>query len=129
MYRLTHKVTASFATWVAITAVVLNVLWPLIYQLQPGTTSIEMDICAQSNMSHQDEAGGRAPNQPLPLMPHCAFCTLVGGGFAALVTAPVTPPLLSIDTEVSRLSLPAVRPLGFFRYPPAHPRAPPASLS
>lgn len=130
MYRLTHRLTANVTTWVAITAVALNALWPLIYQVQPDMANMQMDICATGSMPHQDTAGGRwAPDKPSPLMPHCAFCTLVSGGFAALVAAGVTPAFPSIDTEHPRLNPSELRPLALFSYSPAHPRAPPASFS
>jgi hypothetical protein len=90
---------------------------------------MQMDLCTQSGMLHHDGAGDRVPDTPSPLMPHCAFCTLVSGGFAAVVAAPVTPVFVSMVAEESRLSLPEVRPLAYFSYPPAHPRAPPAILS
>jgi hypothetical protein len=129
MLRVSHRLTESFAAWVAIAAVVLNALWPLIFQLQADVANMQMDICSQTNMQHQDAASGPEPEKPSPLIPHCAFCTLAGGGFAALVAARVTPALLSIETEEARLRVPEVRPLAFVSYSPAHPRAPPASFS
>jgi DUF2946 family protein len=127
MFRLRHKPGFSLAAWVAITAVVLNALWPLVAQLQPaqaGSDMVAMEDCPEAGM-HQGAAGERsAPEQPSPLMPHCGFCTLAAGGFTALVTSTVTT-FIAIHTQEFRPPLPEVRLLASFGYSAAHPRAPP----
>jgi hypothetical protein len=130
MYRLNHKMARRLAAWVGITAVVFNALWPLMVQLKPNMAAMhmaamQMEDCGDSSM-HQPGAAGdnSAPDQSSPLMPHCAFCTLVAGGFTALVAAGVVP-VASIDTEESRYALPMARAIAYFSYSSAQPRAPP----
>lgn len=65
------------------------------------------------------------PAEPSPLMPHCAFCSLAVGGFVVLVTDRFDPLPLTIDTKEARPVLPKVRPLAYFAFSLAQPRAPP----
>ena len=125
MYRFDHKMSGSFAAWVAILAVVLNALWPLMAQVKPDMAAMQMEGC-DGSMQHSEAAGGGpAPTQPSPLMPHCAFCTLVAGGFTALVADGVII-VGSIDAKETRLALPEARPVAYFSYSFAQSRAPPA---
>ena len=127
MDHLRHKTAGGFASWVAILAIALNALWPLLAQLQPGDeASMQMEACAEMGM-HHDDAGEHdsAPAQPSPLMPHCAFCSLAAGGFAALVAQRVDVAPLIIALKEVRPALPDVQLPTFFGYSPAHPRAPP----
>ena len=125
MYRLNHKLTGSFAAWVGVMAVVLNALWPLIAQLKPDIAAMQVEDCIESDVHHAEAADDRsAPDQPSTIMPRCAFCTLVAGGFTALIAYDVII-VGSIDTEESRLTLAEVRPIAFFSYSLAQPRAPP----
>jgi len=123
MYRLDHKMTSGLAAWVAILAITLNALWPLLSQLQPGNASMQMDGCAMqhSDMGEQDSA----PAEPSLPMPHCAFCSLAPGGFVVLVTDRFDPVALTIDTKEFRPTSPEVRLAAFFNFPFAQPRAPP----
>jgi len=128
MFRLRHKAVRSIAVWVAITAVALNALWPLIAQIKPGMADMQMQGCIEPGMHHEHVAAGEqhaAPAEPSPLMPHCAFCTLAAGGFTALVADRFDAAPLIIDTTEFRPTSPEVRPIAFFSYSPAHPRAPP----
>jgi len=126
MYRLDHKLTRGFAASVAIVAIALNAFWPLIAQLQPGNASMQMEACAEAHMQHGDMGEhDSAPAEPSPLMPHCGFCSLAIGGFVVLVTDRFDPVPFTIDTKESRPTSPEVRPLAFFSFSLAQPRAPP----
>ena len=127
MFRLHHKTLGGFAAWVAILAVALNALWPLVAQLQPGDASMQMEACAEMGVHHGD-AGEHdtAPAEPSPLMPHCAFCSLVVGGFTVLAAEQFDTSFLILQTKEVRQALPEVRLLPFVRFSPAQPRAPPA---
>lgn len=141
MSHFDHKTAGGFTAWVAIAAVVLNALWPLIAQLEPGEADMQMEGCAEPAMHHAGmqmegcaepgmhhaaaENEDSAPAEPSPLMPHCAFCTLAPGGFTVLVAARFDAAPLLVDSKEFRPTPPEVRPLAFFSYSPAHPRAPP----
>jgi hypothetical protein len=128
MYDLVHRVR-GFAAWVAIIAVALNALWPLIAQLQPGEAATLMESRAvggvlQDALEHHGHHDS-APDEPSPLTPHCGFCSLAPGGFSVLVADRFDAAPLIIDTEEFRPALPEGRAPAFFSYSPAHPRAPP----
>jgi len=128
MFRLSHRTAVSRAAWVAILAVALNALWPLLAQLKPGEAPPLMQACDEAGMQH-DASGGKdsPPADSSPLMPHCAFCTLASGGFAVLVAGSINAVLQLTDTEESWAAFPEVRPLALLSYSQAHPRAPPSS--
>ncbi len=128
MFHLRHKPRFSLAAWVAITAVVLNALWPLVAELKPapsgaGMVAMQMENCPDAGMHHAGDDGS-APDEPSPLMPQCGLCTLAAGGFTVLVAASVTV-AVSLHIEEYRPDLPEGRPLELFSYSPAQPRAPP----
>ena len=135
MFRLDYKLTGRYAAWVAIMAVVLNALWPLIAQVKPGMAPMQMAQmgqmaqmadCPEGGMHHSDEdGGGTAPAEKSPLMPQCGFCSLAVGGFTALVADRIITTVLLIETKEIRPALPEERPLASFTYSPAHPRGPP----
>jgi hypothetical protein len=137
MNRLSHKTARGISAWVAITAVALNALWPLIAQLKPGMADMQMAGGAMLGMQHAEPgmqhgmlhaAAGEedsAPAEPSPLMPHCAFCTLATGGFAVLVAHPFNAAPLLVVTKEFRPASREVTPLALHSYSLAHPRAPP----
>jgi hypothetical protein len=98
---------------------------------------MQMEGCAVPGMHHAEPgmlhdmlhaAAGEhksVPAVPSPLMPHCAFCTLVAGGFAVLVANPFNAAPLLVDAKEFRPTSREFRPLVFLSYSPAHPRAPP----
>ena len=65
MFRPSHKAVASFAGWVAIIAVVLNALWPLISQLKSELAAMQLNECGEPAMHHAaPEEQDSAPAQP-----------------------------------------------------------------
>lgn len=126
MNRQNNNAAGKFVAWVAIAAVVLNTLWPLIAHFQPVGVPMQMEGCAEGGMDHGDMGEqDSAPDEPSPLMPHCGFCTLVVGGFTALVVNSFDATPLIVDAKEIQLTLPEFRVLAFFSYSPAQPRAPP----
>ncbi len=125
MVRLNHNFAGNCAAWVALFAMALNALWPLIAQAKPGEAAPLVESCVETGM-HHDAAGHEhsAPAEPSQLMPHCAFCSLTGSGFAALAADLNTIVFLG-ETEEFRIALPDVLPIASFTYSLAHPRAPP----
>ena len=127
MFRLFHRTAGKLAALIAITAVALNVLWPLITHIKPEMAAMQMAGCDDPGMMMYSGIDGTnsSSDEPSPLMPHCAFCTLVSGGFAALVVHNSTA-VLSIRSEESWSAFPEDGPLvALLGYSPAHPRAPP----
>ena len=137
MYRPSHKTARGISAWVAIIAVALNALWPLMAQLKPGTADLLMEGCAEPGMQHAEPGvlhamlhvaaaeQKSAPALPSPLMPHCAFCTLAAGGFAVMVASPFNAAPLFIDAKEFRPSSPEIGLFAFVAYSSAQPRAPP----
>jgi hypothetical protein len=135
MPRASHNRVRNCAAWVAIVAMALNALWPLLAHLQPGPAPALAQLRTEMAMHHGEHHGHHgahhggadddsAPAEPSPLTPHCSFCSLAAG-FASLAAHPVSPMVLATGGEF-RPALPEIRPLALFRYSPASPRAPPA---
>ncbi|MEA3195045.1 MAG: hypothetical protein QOD26_3378 [Betaproteobacteria bacterium] len=59
----------KFTTWLAITAMALNALWPLIAQARPATL---VPVCTVSGVTHYIEIPGGTT--PVDSHEHCAFC-------------------------------------------------------
>jgi hypothetical protein len=127
MLRLPSRATIRLAAWVAVVAVALNALWPLIAQLNPATAATHLADCAELGLHpHQHEETAGAPADPSPLTPNCSFCTLAAGGFTVLVAARIDVVPLLVGTHAPpRAEAQTQRP-SFFAYSLAHPRAPPA---
>ncbi|MBI4290943.1 MAG: DUF2946 domain-containing protein [Betaproteobacteria bacterium] len=121
-----HYFAGNCAAWLAIFAMALNALWPLIAQAKPGEAAPLFESRTESALHHGEHGnhGDSAPSEPSPLTPYCGFCSLTGGAFATLVGDPPAN-VVSIDAEEFGTSLPEVRPVAVFTYPAAYPRAPP----
>ena len=121
---LLKQSTRRFGSWLAILAMALNALWPLLAQAKPGDSGLLVEICTSTGMKwFPDDGGGQYPAQK-NLVPHCAFCSL-GAGRAPLPSSPVIAPMQvsSIVAVIERRESALVLSQSFF--PPALPRAPP----
>jgi hypothetical protein len=132
MSGIHQKSARRLAAWVAIAAVVLNALWPLIAQLKPAQSGRYKPAMAAMPMAGCDQPGmpraegdSSSPSEPSPLMPHCGLCTLAAGGFTVLVAAGFDAATLIVDMQESRPASPEVGPPAFSGYSFAHSRAPP----
>jgi hypothetical protein len=106
------------ATWLAILAMALQALWPLIAQARPATL---VPVCTVGGVTHYVEVpvgGSPADSQH----EHCALC--VTGSAPVIASAPTAPPQVALDAP----ALPPDRASGVppeVREHPARPRAPP----
>lgn len=113
--------------WIALLAMALNALWPVIAQAKPGPSPTLQEVCTSAGLQKiavdvdqpaDHSAGGKAS-------PHCAFCSL---GSDSLALLPSTHAAIAVVVQV-RDSLPVhyEAPLAE-RYvlSSAPPRAPPS---
>jgi hypothetical protein len=121
-----NRITRRIATWLAVLAVSLNALWPLVANAKPvGAFDPSSEICTVGGI--KTFAGGGALPQPADNahQPNCSFCTF--GADKAVPPATSVAHVLAApsgtDFQAATAALPPAEP---FRYSPAHPRAPPA---
>ena len=117
--------SSRFTVWLAILAMALNALWPLIANAKPSGVESLFEICTTQGLK---AVSGDAPSQgeegTKHLQPHCPLCSFGTDKVAAPPSMPihVEPPAEAgyVSTAVS-----GPEPVsGHFRSP-AHPRAPP----
>ena len=69
--------------WLAVLAMALNALWPLLAAANPGVPEpFGVPVCTPEGLVMVFDAGRQLPNPEGPahrLMPHCAFCSLAAG--------------------------------------------------
>ncbi len=122
---LRNSTKRRFIAWLAILAMGLNGLWPLLATAAP--VEFSAPICSMAGTTMAPDAYS-LPAQPAPAKspaPHCPFCTggsdhnpaLATSKTLAFAPAAVVPPLLAVV---------AVSPS--FIFLAAHPRGPPSRL-
>lgn len=113
-----------FGFWLALLAMALNTLWPLLAHAKPVGSGLAIEICTSTGMEWMAaDANGKQPAQKR-LVPHCAFCSL-GAGRAPLPSSPAILPM-QVSTVVAVIARSEAAPVvsqSFFS--PALPRAPP----
>ena len=74
MNRLRHR----YSTWIAILAMTLNALWPMLAQAKPGPAPTLHEVCTASGMQSVAVPGDVPADQQssAKASPHCAFCSL-----------------------------------------------------
>lgn len=122
MNRLRHR----YSTWIAILAMTLNALWPMLAQAKPGPAPTLHEVCTASGMQIVSVSGEMPADQQstAKASPHCAFCSL---GTDLLAIPPADQSCIARITFV-RDSVPATEdsPLPDSESSsPALPRAPP----
>ena len=115
-------------TWLAILAIALQGLWPLIAQAKPAAPSLLLPLCSVDGVAHYIElAPSEAPLDERSAVhhEHCQLCVFGSDRVAALPAASI--PVLVVETALEDA------PLRSFvvspetpSYLPAQPRAPPA---
>src|SRR5213075_2449872 len=69
------------AAWIAILAVALNALWPLVAQAKPSSVVL-VPVCTVGGVTHYIEVpGGKSPAEQSSSAQHehCKFCSSGGG--------------------------------------------------
>jgi hypothetical protein len=114
-----------FVSWIAVLAMALNALWPLIAQAKPRSVTL-VPVCTVQGVTHYIELpGGKSPleQKSSAQHEHCSFCAF-GGERAAL------PPLLQffavVDVQEARPANVEDRCSKSEQTSFARPRAPPA---
>ena len=121
MFRSPRKLTA----WIAILAMALNALWPLVAQARPAQKPDLHELCTAAGIQYVAVAGEVPAGQKSgTAMPHCAFCSL---GADRVAIAPLVQIGVAHDRDVREAvphGLDAPLPESFSRSS-AQPRAPP----
>ncbi len=118
----------SFPVWLAIIALMLQALWPLLAHAKPNSAKLLVPVCTIEGITHYLELPGS--NAPLEQRSasqheHCALCVFGAERLAAIPAAPV--PALRIEVVSYSVAVPsAALPAACLCSPPALPRAPPA---
>jgi hypothetical protein len=123
MTRLNRRISA----WVAILAMTLNALWPVIAQAKPGPSPTLQEVCTSAGLQKIAVDGGQPADHSAggKASPHCAFCSL---GAVQLAILPAIQVGIAQVLEV-RDSLPVHSQTTLpepFVLSPAQPRAPPS---
>jgi hypothetical protein len=118
------------AIWIAIFAMGLHALWPLVAQARPKMPGMLVHICAMDGRSHFIElAPDRSPleKRSAAQVEHCKMCVFGSDRVAVLPSAAI--PALAIPAAATEgfLSSAATAPPRSLPHPPAYPRAPPAA--
>lgn len=122
-----HRLLKRLTGWLAILAMSLNALWPLIANARPVSAGEITEICTANGMIRVAVGDGTTHSPDLLLAPHCSFCT-----FSADRAVAPPPPVVALivpafePTVFRPRSVEAVVPESHSQ-PPAPPRAPPFS--
>lgn len=108
---------------IAIFAVALNALWPLIAQAQPKDPLLVAVICSSDGGAHAVDLSKKPDGGSVSGHDHCALCTL-GAGFSATTLIPVH---AVPDQSIESFQLPATQFQSTASLP-APPRGPPSIL-
>ena len=115
------------ATWLAILAIVLQALWPLIAQAKPATPSVLLPVCSVDGVTHYIElTPSESPFDERSAVQHehCQLCVFGSDRVTALPAASI--PVLVVETALDEAPLHCVvaspETPSFL---PAQPRAPP----
>jgi hypothetical protein len=115
------------AAALAILAMVLNALWPLLAHAAPAEFAAPICSTVGAISAHAGASG--PPLQPAPaksFAPHCPFC--LGAGDHTPVLAPPSAPVIVVATQSFDPQFTATPVGASFVHPSAHPRGPPAVL-
>jgi hypothetical protein len=117
----------TLAAWLAILAMALQALWPLVAQAKPRSVTL-VPVCTVGGVTHYIELKGtESPVEKGAAShhEHCAFCSFDGG--RATVQPSTTTLLPAASGNEIALEGRVVSASPAQRHPPAHPRAPPAA--
>jgi len=113
------------AAWLAVVAMVLQALWPLVAQAKPRS-SVLVPVCTVQGITHYIELpGGKSPveEQSEAHHQHCSFCTFGG---ERVTLSPFLQSIISARLEEAQPPQVDACELGSERSSNARPRAPPA---
>jgi hypothetical protein len=124
---LRKKSHLRFTSWLAILAMALNALWPLLANAKPAGFSPLTEICtAQGVKSIAGEPGSSSDDSGAKhLQPHCPLCSFGTDKVSAPPSVPLHVESAAASTGVSFVVFQSAESRSDIRSP-AHPRAPPA---
>ena len=117
----------SLPAWLAIFALSLQALWPLLAHAKPAQAPHLVPLCTVDGTTHFVEIpGGKSPaeQRSASFHEHCKLCVFGADRVAALPCAQV--PVLRVDAVPASVAAPAAPVFApLLSAPPAPPRAPP----
>ncbi len=127
MSRTVGRAVNRLASWLAIVAMALNALWPMLANAKPVSAGDFTELCTANGMQRMATGNGGTQAPELALTPHCSFCAYGADRAAAPPPAIVMLVVRTFDVPAFRPRAAAVLVPESFSYPPAPPRAPPVS--
>ena len=124
--RTTRRAVLRFASWLAIVAMALNALWPLVANARPASSGPGVEVCAAGGVQRTPIESGGTQAPELALSPHCAFCAF-GADRAAAPSLQATLSVPAAGTLDARSPAATAVCVECFSYFSAPPRAPPFS--
>ncbi len=123
----TASLKFRFASWLAIAAMALNALWPLLANAKPSGAQSLMEICTSQGVKSVAGDSDSAPGNSAAkhLQPHCALCSFGTDKVSAPPPAPLFLASAAVSGEVVHFTSSSAEPRSDIPTP-AHPRAPPA---
>lgn len=116
--------------WIAIAAMALNALWPLLANARPGGAPSPFEVCTAQGLRTIAADAGSVPDSSgqsgnKHLQPHCPLCSFGSDKVSAAPSAPLVVPSAMESGCVTQAVLQSAEPRSDL-HSPAHPRAPPA---
>lgn len=124
---LRNKSHLRFTSWLAILAMALNALWPLLANAKPAGFSPLAEICTAQGVKSIAAESGTSSNDSgaKHLQPHCPLCSFGTDKVSAPPSAPLRIDAAAVFGNVSFIAVQPAESRSDIRTP-AHPRAPPA---
>jgi hypothetical protein len=119
--------SSRFTAWLAILAMALNALWPLIANAKPAGVSSLFEVCTSQGIKSVAGDSSQAPEESgsKHLQPHCPLCSFGTDKVSAPPSAPLYFEPAAITGCGPSAEVRSALPRSDLRSP-AHPRAPPA---
>lgn len=120
----------TLPAWLAIIALSLHALWPLIAQARPKMPGMLIHICAMDGRSQFIELaldGSPLEKRSAAQHEHCSMCVLSGDRLAVLPPAPIASMAVPFAASEAPVASAGAAPPRSHSHPPAYPRAPPAA--
>ena len=115
-----------FASWLAIAAMALNALWPLLANAQPAGQASMFEVCTAEGIKFVPGDAGKAPAESgaKHLQPHCALCSFGADKVPAVTQVAFVIPAV-LDSSGGPSPFDVFSPVRPDIRSPAQPRAPP----
>ena len=117
--------SSRFTVWLAILAMALNALWPLIANAKPSGVESLFEICTTQGLKAvAGDASSQGDEGAKHLQPHCPLCS--HGLDKAIALPSSLPSMAKLAVVGSAIAIaPESRSFDAPRFNPARPRAPP----